>query len=87
MFARMLSGVLSLIPMLRYGTEYFNLGTPYQDDQLAQLTQADQSSKNIADLANSLRNFGLLLMSACSISSGVSDRFKEGNGMLAQKAE
>ena len=87
MFARMLSGLLSLIPMLQYGTEYFNLGTDYEDSQLAQLTQADQSSKTIADLANSLRNFGLLLMSACSISSGVSDRFKEGNGILAQKAE
>lgn len=87
MFSRMLSGILSLIPVTKYGVEYFNLDTPYQDDRLAQLTAADQGSKFIATLANYLRNFGLLLMSACSVSSGVSDRFKEINGIISQKAE
>lgn len=87
MFARMLSGILSLIPILKYGTDYYNIGTVYEDSQLALVAQADQSRRNVSDIANALRNFGLLLMSACSISSGVSDRFKEGNGILAQKAE
>jgi hypothetical protein len=87
MFSRMLSAILTLIPLFKYGTEYLNLDTTYQTEYIKCISMGDSSSKSISSIANFLRNFGLLLMSACSVSSGVSERFKDVSGLLAQKTE
>ena len=87
MFTRVASALIYAYLIKNYGTEVLNLGTAYEDPELASKLKSDKLASFLRKLAQILSAIGIGLVCSSSISSGLSPTFARQNTKLGAVCE